>query len=132
MDLAVTLKATELNPNVGDLALNEAGDFYLHTTLAAEVAQRLTVRLNFFRGEWFLDLEEGTPYFQQILGKGASDRTIRSIFGQVITGCPGVAGLISFSYSVGRDRRLTLRFRARLDDQTVFVSDEYGPFVVNL
>lgn len=32
------------------------------------VAQACRIALSMFRGEWFLDLDAGIPYFQQILG----------------------------------------------------------------
>lgn len=42
----------------------------LTSDLAKEVAQRLTVAFNFFRGEWFLDTREGLPYYEEIIKKG--------------------------------------------------------------
>lgn len=130
MEIAITQVATEINPVVGDLMLDEKGDLVVHTTLAAEVAQRLFVRLNFFRSEWFLDLNEGTPYYEHLLRK-AGDRAIRAIFGAVIRGTEGVAELSKFNYTVA-NRHLTLSFRARLTDGTVFNSSDFAPFVVEI
>lgn len=133
MELACVTKITIANPDLGDLMLDEAGTGFevVHTTLAAEVAQRIHVRLKFFKGEWFLDLEEGTPWYEELLKKGVDDATVRSIFGQVIGGCPGVAELSSLTYSLNKTTRmLALRFVARLDDGTTLRSADFGEFKV--
>jgi hypothetical protein len=70
MEFACTTVASIVNPDVGDLALSDLGDAFIRTTLADEFAQRLRVRLSFFKGEWFLNLDEGMPYYQLILVKG--------------------------------------------------------------
>ena len=38
--------------------------------------QRLKIKLLTFQGEWFLGTGYGTPYFQQIFGKGRSRGSI--------------------------------------------------------
>ena len=37
-----------------------------------EIAQTVTTRLRLFLGEYFRDILDGTPWFQDILGKGQS------------------------------------------------------------
>lgn len=129
MELAITQVATDLNPVVGDLQLDAAGQPILLTSLAAEVAQRIFVRLNFFKGEWFLNLEEGTPYYEEILRKG-SDRAVRSVLGRVIRTTQGVSELTQFRFSRSADRTITIVFKARLTDGTTFNSADFGAFVV--
>ena len=41
---------------------------------AEEIAQTVKTRLKLFLGEYFRDINDGTPWFQQILGKGSSLR----------------------------------------------------------
>jgi hypothetical protein len=130
MEPAICIKADDINPDEGDLLLSETGDFVFHTVLGNEVAQRLRVRFEFWRGEWFLDLDAGTPFFEHILKKGPSDAIIRSIFSQVILGTEGVDALTKFAYSVSRTREMTVTFEARLKDATTFRSRDYAPFVV--
>jgi hypothetical protein len=133
MQAGVTLVATQTNPTVGDMMLNEAGtEVVMHTSLAAEVAQKIHIRLNFFKGEWFLDLDAGTPYYEHILKKGVTDRVIRAVFGAVITTTPGVSELTKLSYSVSSDRRLSLTFQCRLKDGTTLKSSDFAAFVINV
>jgi hypothetical protein len=132
VELAIAITPTEQNPEAGDLAIDDAGSEVIHTQLTKEVAQRLTVRLNFFRGEWFVNLLEGTPYFQQILGK-ASDDAVRAALTAVILGTEGVASLISFTAIRDRSARTaTVAFKARLEDGSTFSTADYPAFVVGL
>lgn len=131
MEFSVVLQPTQLNPDIGDLALSDAGSEVLTTLLSEEVAQRLTVKLNFFKGEWFVNLFAGTPYFQQILGK-AADSTIRSVMSSIISETEGVASLSSLEVTRDRAARtVAIKFVAVLEDGTTFVSSEYAPFVVS-
>jgi len=131
IELGVTLTATATNPTVGDLELTDTGDEVVRTDLGEEVAQRLRVRLLFFQGEWFLNLEEGLPYYQSIFVKGLKDKVVRSVFGQAILGTQGVAQLLSLTHEISTSRRLSLIFKVKLEDGTTFSSTDYGPFIVS-
>jgi hypothetical protein len=131
MELGVVLTANALNPYAGDLALDESGHEIVRTEMSDQVHQRLVVRLSYFRGEWFLDLSEGTPYFQHILVKAPTDRAIRTVFGSVIRGTEGVAELLSLTYSISRTRVLSLSFSVRCVDGSVLRIVDYAPFVVD-
>lgn len=63
---------------------------------ARAIAQKVENRFRFFLGEWFLDLREGVPYFQQILVKGPSIKVVRQLFLKVITTTPGMSDVIDF------------------------------------
>jgi hypothetical protein len=69
------------------------------------VGQSILTRLMLWRSEWFLDLSEGTPWMQQILGKprgpGSPDAAIR----QRILGTPYVLRLIDYSSALDRTSR---------------------------
>lgn len=126
---AITTTATTLNPDVGDRILDEAGHAVVLDNFAAETAQRIFVKLNFAKGEWPLNLDEGTPYFEHILRKGPTDSIIRSVFGSVISKDEGVSQLNKLSYSI-KNRRLTLEWTATLKTGVVLKSTDYLPFVV--
>jgi hypothetical protein len=132
MELKVAIKVDLSNPDIGDLFLDDNGLEVLEQDLGVEVAQRITVRFNFFLGEWFLDASEGTPWFQRVLVKAPSDRVVRTVLTQVITGTEGVASIVSLAYDIGKDRLLSVRFVAQLVDGSTFRSTDYAPFQVDL
>lgn len=58
-----------------DIKLDEDGDIDMDPELGFTfvsgidgIAQLVKIALRLFRGEWFLDLDAGVPYFQTILG----------------------------------------------------------------
>lgn len=132
MERAITMKATQMNPVVGDRMLDETGsEAVLLTDLGAETAQRIFVQLQFLKGEWPLDLDLGSPYYKDIFRKGTQDRVIRAVFGAIITSAEGVDRMLKFSYSITANRGLELTFSCLLKDGSVFRSQDYGPFIVN-
>ena len=131
MELGCTVTVSLTNPDVGDLSLSDTGLEEVLTVLEDEVNQRMTVRLNFFQGEWFLDLSAGTPYYQQILQKGVTDEVIRGVFGAVVKGTEGVSRLIDIQYTLNKStREMRLSFKAQLEDGSTYVSTNYAPFVI--
>lgn len=86
----------------GDMTFGRGGqDFLINTP--ETVGQAVMTRLRLLSGEWFLNLEEGTPYSTQILGKGTGftyDQAIRDR----ILGTEGVLEIVSYSSLLsGRD-----------------------------
>jgi hypothetical protein len=70
-------------------------------------------RLQFFQGEWFLDTEDGTPYFQDIFVKPARLNVIESIIKRRIKETPGIVSLNKFDMSfVPGTRKLIIDFEA--------------------
>ena len=132
MELRAVIRPDFNNPDPGDLFLDDTGDAVQSEDLALEVAQRITVRANFFRSEWFLDLNEGTPWYQHVLTKAPPDRVIRSVLRGVIADCEGVASLDQLLYSISRERTMSVDFRATLDNGTTLTSRTYGPLYIDL
>lgn len=67
-----------------------------------------------------------------MLVKAPSDRIIRVVLNNVITGCEGVGSLTSLQYSITSDRQMSVAFKAVLADGTTFDSTQYSRFVVDL
>lgn len=84
---------------------------------ADEVTQRVRARLRMFRGEWFLDTERGTPYFQTIFAKGTSPEAIASAIKREILTTLGVVELLKYAQNIdGSTRLLTVDFTIRAYD----------------
>ena len=131
-ELAATMKESIINPEVGDLFLDETGDAVALSSMVECTAQRLKVRFSFFSGEWFLDRNAGTPWFQHIFVKAPQDAIIRTILGQVIRECPGVSKVERLTYSISSKRVMTVNFTAVLVSGELLVSTNYPPFVITL
>ena len=83
---------------------------------AERVRQQLEFRLSLFRGEWFLDGDFGTPYFQSILGKQVTETGAISAIKAQILDVDGVTAINSFNWNFDRkNRRLTVEFEAQTD-----------------
>jgi len=80
----------------------------------AEVVQHVRSRLLLYMGEWFLDLQAGTPYFQQIFVKPVNLSNVESIFKRRILDTPGIEKLLEFTmvYEGASIRKLTISFSA--------------------
>jgi hypothetical protein len=77
-------------------------NFYIDSPQA--VAQAVQTTLLLWQGEWYLNVNEGTPYMQGILGKNSqatADATIRSI----ILGVQGVVSLTNYSSTINSQTR---------------------------
>lgn len=100
-----------LNSN-NDLII-EKGSFKLVKD-AAEILQHVRTRLLFYVGEWFLDINAGTPHFQNIFTKPANLANIESILKSRILNTDEVLTLLEFSmaYEGESVRRLTINFSA--------------------
>lgn len=91
-----------------------SGDFTLTETESESLRQRLVIKLLTFQGEWFLNQNEGIPYYQSILGKNRAKETIDTIFKTAILNTPDVISLDSFQSSIdNRTRAYSLSFRVR-------------------
>lgn len=61
------------------------------------VAQRLTIRLRSFLGDWFINTAYGLPYFERILTKNVSKTTVDNIFREQILTESGVLEIQEFT-----------------------------------
>lgn len=75
--------------------------------------QRLKIKLLTFKGEWFLNTNYGTPYFQQIFGKRRSKSSIDIIFRELIQEDSDVVSILKFQSSLSSQRTYSLSFTVR-------------------
>ncbi len=129
-DIKLALVADANNPVIGDLYLNPNGTVQLTASLSEDVAQELWIRLRLFRGEWFLDPDQGIPYFESILGQKTPLSVIGQIFRSAILSVPGIASLDSFELTRNPQRAIGLSFSVTLSDGSVLRSSDFAPFVI--
>lgn len=123
----------KLDAATNDIVLVD-GDF-VFTTGGEAVVQALRIALQTIRGEWFLDLEEGVPYYEgdtvtaeeALLGQVFDETKALSAFREAILAVPGVSDILSLGVAFdGTSRRMTVEFRVRTvfgdsDTETVAV-----------
>lgn len=127
----LTTQIDDENFTVHDLHL-EGGDL-VETDGIAAAAQEIKHRLLFFKGESFLDLREGIPYFQEILKKGVDLGRIRAIMRQAVLTVPGIVDVPSLTISLDRvRRRATISFEARFEDGSALSSEDFGPLIIEV
>jgi hypothetical protein len=102
-----------------DLQLDSDNDLQIppvFTTGIDAVVQGCHLRLLLFRGEWFLDLDRGIPYFQEILGHNFEDSEtrIRNAFRDELLSVPNVlaVSLLELEYD-SPVRMLSIRWKVR-------------------
>lgn len=94
----------------GDLAIED--DSFVLVDGTDAIAQDLTVRFQFFQGEWFLDTRLGIPYYQKILGEKPRLNIMKNIFRKAILLTPGVLSIsdLDITYD-GATRVLAVSFQ---------------------
>lgn len=103
---------------VRDIALDVNGDLSVSNGALqmvsdeAAIVQAIRIRMQFFKGEWFLDLDAGIPFFQSVLVKNPDNATLDYVFRKALLETPGVLSVLSLSARVDRSiRRLFVSYR---------------------
>lgn len=94
----------------GDMTFGQGTQDFLVNS-PETVSQAVMTRLRLLTGEWFLDVEEGTPYSTQVLGKYTSS-TYDQALRDRIAGTEGVIEILQYT-SVLTGRQLSVD--ARID-----------------
>lgn len=117
------------------LAINSDNDIYFTTAgrlvliegqdSNEEILQRIKIRLRFFKSEWFLNIDHGVPYFQDILGsKSLDNNIIESIFRKEILAVKGVKSLIESSIDYDPiERKIIYFFKALSINSTLIIDN---------
>lgn len=91
----------------GDLVV--AGGDLVPATGADALRQHVSLRLQFFLGEWFLDdptnPQIGTPLFQKVLIKNPDRGILLAVLRSRIEGTPGIAKVTALSLNYDKERR---------------------------
>lgn len=96
------MKYRRLDAN-GDYSFGN-GDFNFHLNTPDAVAQAVVTRLKLWAGEWFLNIDEGTPYQAGGLGTNKA-QTIDPMIRERILNTQGVLSITNYSSSFNPDTR---------------------------
>lgn len=112
-----------------DILLDDDGDIIVDPVRGitfvsglAGVAQLVRIAIRLFRGEWFLDLDAGVPYFQTILGKKYDAATLRAELVKAVVDVPGVAEILNITLEFDgatREASVSLALRTEFGDTVV-------------
>jgi hypothetical protein len=105
-----------------DIVIDGTGSATINSELDA-IEQSLKQRLKSFAGDYFLNLREGIPYFQQILRKNPDPVIVDSAFKRVIINTKGVTKLTSFSLDLASNRELTVSFKVETEEGEINFSE---------
>jgi len=110
----------KLNDETGDVLLSTTNTITtptFTTTTSENLAQRLVIRLQTFRNEWFLDGTIGIDYFNQIAGKNRSKAAVDAIIQAEILKEQEVLQITAYSSVVDKTtRKITIQFTVRTID----------------
>jgi len=89
-----------------------------------EVEQHLSQRFKMFKGEWFLDLLRGIPFFEKIFIKNPNVKTLDGIYTETILTTPGMTKLTSLELDFDSpNRSLKVTFEGLKVDGVVQYSE---------
>lgn len=93
-----------------------------------EIEQTIRTRLRLFLGEYFRNITDGTPWFEQILGKNVNVSAREAALRNRIANTPGVIRLIAFKtdYPDVNARILTVTASVLTQYGTITVAESNG------
>jgi hypothetical protein len=118
-----------LHDENGDIDMSQGLRFT--PDLQTYVVQRLGENLGFFLGEWFLDLRQGVPYFQRIIGETPDLALLDTLYRRAILGTAGVGSITSLLLSYDNAKRLlSISFECVLTDGTTVTQADLAKLFV--
>ncbi len=114
---------------IRDLSLDSTGDLEMvdaDVVLIDEedlVRQRIEMTLRMFRGEWFLNIEAGVPYYESVLGVRRDLAEVDAVLKAAILGVSGVNRILGYSSE--------LNHATRVLDVRCTVDTIYGPVALD-
>lgn len=72
-----------------------------------QLVQGLTIAMQHFQGDWFLDLLSGIPYIPSIIRKGINESDVYQIYFDALSAKSGVASVDSLEVTISASLRRT-------------------------
>jgi len=89
------------------------------------IAQHLKIALRFFLGEWFLDTQQGIPFFDRILLRNYNEADVLQIFRSEILKVDGITGIQDLEITINAETRtMTVTGRATSIDGEIDFTQE--------
>ncbi len=105
-----------------DLLLDTTGDLKVEgndlviARGADAIAQDVAQRVKMVRGDYFLDLDKGLPYFEDVFVKNPNLPAFRAELREAILEAPGVKDVLEIAFTEDKaERTLTVDIRASTD-----------------
>lgn len=95
----------QLNTATHDLELDSSGNIKLTDTAIESLGQRLKIKLLFFKNTYFLDMDFGIPYYEQVFVKGTTKKLLDALFKQAIFSTPEVGSILTYRSEFDRANR---------------------------
>ncbi len=131
VSLALTMDTDPDNQVVGDLHLRNG---QIHFWDRQEHRrQKIRMVLLFFKGEWYLNPDEGIPYFGSIIGT-KKRKIVLNIFRDALRkSLPDLATIRAMNLTFdGVTRRAAVDFEVLFDDGTILNSADFGPLEIKV
>lgn len=109
-----------LDPETHDYVLNTDGKVQRTSDLTNIVVQRIKVALQVFMGEWFLNRDQGVPFFQEILKANPDISQVRNLLFSEVSRVQDVDEILEFNISFDSTTRIFgTTFKVRASDGTI-------------
>ena len=110
------------------------GDLVIPRVIVSDIAsvarQQIIDGLGLFRGEWFLNRNDGFPWFQTLFGvKLTSTAQINQALRQFLLSVPNVVSVVASSVLDGARRLFTYTFEAFLSNGLTLAASSNGGIV---
>jgi hypothetical protein len=130
-ELAIVQTIDVENPDVNDLKIQNGQLFLIDGDEA--IAQHIRVRFQFFRGEWFLDVREGFPYFEEVFVKAPNLNAVRGFARDTLLTTPGVTAINQLSVTLDSAiRQARIDFVVTLATGSILRSEDFEPFILQV
>lgn len=113
------MRDIKLDPLTWDIDISNLNFQLTDSTSGESLAQKLRIALLLWKGEWFVNANDGVPYLQQIFS-GKGDKALTdAVLRQYILGIEGVQSLSYFESKLNKpQRKYTLNFEVVGTDGT--------------
>ena len=93
-----------------------------------QIAQNLLIRLRFILAEWYLDITQGVPYYEDFFIKAPNEIRIESVLKEEIMNTRGIAEILDFESDFDATNRVyAVKFRARTFSGEIIAIDQELP-----